>query len=113
MMCNRVGKTLFLASSRAAASCTLDNHVNDSNPSNNSLKLAPGANLQNFNTPKPHDTTSHTDDDVLRGTLPTANAMQEPFKNPELRLMTTYTSPAANEQGFCSTRSNHSYKRSH
>lgn len=42
------------------------------NKSNNPLNLAPGMNLQDYYTPKIYDTNVHTNDTLLRGTLPVA-----------------------------------------
>lgn len=44
----------------------------DANKSNNPLNLAPGLNIQDYYTPKIYDTNVHTNDLLLRGTLPVA-----------------------------------------
>lgn len=72
MMFNRVGKTLFLASSLAAACCARADNAEDSNKSNNPLNVAPGANLQDYYTPRLYDSNAHSNDVLLRGTLPIA-----------------------------------------
>lgn len=72
MMCNRMRKALFLASSLAAASGAQADNAEDSNKSNNPLSVAPGANLQDYYTPKLYDSNAHTNDVLLRGTLPIA-----------------------------------------
>ncbi|WP_456021770.1 hypothetical protein [Pseudomonas protegens] len=71
-MFNRVGKTLFLASSLAAACCARADNAEDSNKSNNPLNVAPGANLQDYSTPRLYDSNAHTHDVLLRGPLPIA-----------------------------------------
>lgn len=42
------------------------------NKSNNPLNLARGANLQDYYTPRVYDSNAHTNDLLLRGTLPIA-----------------------------------------
>lgn len=42
------------------------------NKSNNPLNLAPGANLQDYYTPRLYDSNAHTNDLLLRDTLPIA-----------------------------------------
>ena len=71
-MFNRVGKTLFLASALAAACGVQADNAEDSNKSNNPLNVAPGANLQDYYTPKLYDSNAHSNDVLLRGTLPIA-----------------------------------------
>ncbi|AVX89148.1 hypothetical protein [Pseudomonas sp. VE 196-7] len=63
---------LLLASSLAPAVCALANNAEEANKSNNPLNLAPGANLQDYYTPKLFDSNLHTNDALLRGTLPIA-----------------------------------------
>jgi hypothetical protein len=57
MMFNRVGKTLFLASSLAAACGAQADNAEDSNKNNNQLNVAPRANLQDYYPP---DSTTAT-----------------------------------------------------
>jgi hypothetical protein len=47
-------------------------NADTANKSNNPLNLAPGANLQDYYTPKLYDTNAHTNDVLMRGTLPIA-----------------------------------------
>ena len=47
-------------------------NADTANKSNNPLNLAPGANLQDYYTPRLYDTNAHTNDLLLRGTLPIA-----------------------------------------
>lgn len=47
-------------------------NADTANKSNNPLNLAPGANLQDYYTPKLYDSDAHTNDLLLRGTLPIA-----------------------------------------
>lgn len=56
----------------ASAFCAHADNAEEANKSNNPLNLAPGANLQDYYTPKLYDTNVHTNDALLRGTLPVA-----------------------------------------
>jgi hypothetical protein len=47
-------------------------NADTANKSNNPLNLAPGANVQDYYTPRLYDTNVHTNDLLLRGTLPIA-----------------------------------------
>lgn len=47
-------------------------NADTANKSNNPLNLAPGANLQDYYTPRLYDSNAHTNDLLLRGTLPIA-----------------------------------------
>ncbi|AMW83603.1 hypothetical protein ACI2KL_15060 [Pseudomonas yamanorum] len=62
---------VLVASVLPAISAQADN-ADTANKSNNPLNLAPGANLQDYYTPKLFDTNAHTNDMLLRGTLPVA-----------------------------------------
>ena len=48
----------------------LADNAETANKSNNPLNLAPGANLQDYYTPQVYDSNIHTNDALLRGTLP-------------------------------------------
>ncbi len=50
--------------------CAFADNADVANKSNNPLSLAPGANLLDYYTPKRYDTDVHTNDGLLRGTLP-------------------------------------------
>ena len=47
-------------------------NADTANKSNNPLNLAPGANLQDYYTPRLYDSNAHSNDLSLRGTLPVA-----------------------------------------
>jgi len=72
-MSNNSGTHAFLlaASMTSAVHAHADN-ANTANKSNNPRNLAPGANLQDYYTPKLYDTNAHTNDVLMRGTLPIA-----------------------------------------
>ncbi|MGH8394248.1 MAG: hypothetical protein ACRESN_18605, partial [Pseudomonas sp.] len=57
--------------SSAAVNAHADN-ADTANKSNNPLNLAPGLNFQDYYTPSLYDTNVHTNDFLLRGTLPVA-----------------------------------------
>src|SRR5471030_2968764 len=63
---------LLLVSLMASATCAQADNAEEANKSNNPLSLAPGANLQDYYTPRLYDTNVHTNDALLRGTLPVA-----------------------------------------
>ncbi|WP_409077884.1 hypothetical protein [Pseudomonas sp. N3-W] len=63
---------LLLAASMASAVCAYADNAEEANKSNNPLNLAPGANLQDYYTPRLYDSNVHTNDALLRGTLPIA-----------------------------------------
>lgn len=63
---------LLLAASLTPAVFAYANNADTANKSNNPLNLAPGANLQNYYTPSLYDSNVHTNDALLRGTLPVA-----------------------------------------
>ena len=50
----------------------LADNAETANKSNNPLNLAPGLNLQDYYTPRLYDSNAHTNDTLLRGTLPIA-----------------------------------------
>jgi hypothetical protein len=52
--------------------CAKTDNAGTAIKSNKPLNLAPGANLQNAYTPKLFDSNSHTNDALLRATLPTS-----------------------------------------
>ncbi|UZE14863.1 hypothetical protein [Pseudomonas sp. B21-053] len=62
----------LLAALLTSAFCAHADNAEEANKSNNPLNLAPGANLQDYYTPKLYDTNVHTNDALLRGTLPVA-----------------------------------------
>lgn len=61
-----------LVSSLVAAFCVKADNADTANKSNNPLNLAPGMNLHDYYTPTYHDSNIHTNDVLLRGTLPIA-----------------------------------------
>ncbi|MGW8466434.1 hypothetical protein [Pseudomonas sp. CLCA07] len=63
---------LLMAAWIAPVVCAFADNADVANKSNNPLSLAPGANLQDYYTPKLYDTNVHTNDALLRGTLPMA-----------------------------------------
>ncbi len=50
----------------------LADNAETANKSNNPLNLAPGLNLQDYYTPSVYDSNVHTNDFLVRGTLPVA-----------------------------------------
>jgi hypothetical protein len=72
-MSNNPGASaLLLAASIASAGCAQADNADTANKSNNPLNLAPGMNLQDYYTPKYYDSNIHTNDLLVRGTLPIA-----------------------------------------
>jgi hypothetical protein len=67
----RSGQVLFLSLLLPAGLASADN-ADTANKSNNPLNLAPGLNLQDYYTPDIANTNAHTNDLLLRGTLPIA-----------------------------------------
>ena len=65
-------RTLLLASTLIPSFAAFADNADTANKSNNPLNLAPGMNLQDYYTPKIYDTNVHTNDALLRGTLPIA-----------------------------------------
>ncbi|MCP1518344.1 hypothetical protein J2Y74_002654 [Pseudomonas migulae] len=63
---------LLLAVSITSAVCAQADNADTANKSNNPLNLAPGMNLQDYYTPKYYDSNIHTNDLLVRGTLPIA-----------------------------------------
>ncbi|WP_392889055.1 hypothetical protein ACF6ZU_28090 [Pseudomonas migulae] len=73
-MSNRSGANAFLlAASMTSAVCAHADNAETANKSNNPLNLAPGMNLQDYYTPKFYDSNIHSNDVLLRGTLPIAS----------------------------------------
>lgn len=72
-MSNTSGASAFLlAASMTSAVCAHADNAETANKSNNPLNLAPGMNLQDYYTPKFYDSNIHSNDVLLRGTLPIA-----------------------------------------
>ncbi len=69
---NPLGKVLALAVGLVCTHEALADNADTANKSNNPLNLAPGLNLQDYYTPKLYDTNVHTNDALMRGTLPVA-----------------------------------------
>lgn len=65
---NALAFTVALLCMRGA----LADNADTANKSNNPLNLAPGLNVQDYYTPKLYDTNVHTNDALVRGTLPVA-----------------------------------------
>jgi hypothetical protein len=63
---------LLLAVSITSAVCAQADNADTANKSNNPLNLAPGMNLLDYYTPKYYDSNIHTNDLLVRGTLPIA-----------------------------------------
>lgn len=63
---------LLLAVSIMSVVCAQAEDAETANKSNNPLNLAPGMNLQDYYTPKYYDSNIHTNDLLVRGTLPIA-----------------------------------------
>jgi hypothetical protein len=62
----------LLAASLASAFCAHADNADTANKSNNPLNLAQGMNLQDYYTPRYYDTNIHSNDLLVRGTLPIA-----------------------------------------
>ncbi|WP_213938799.1 hypothetical protein [Pseudomonas sp. dw_612] len=69
---NQGAHACLLAALTTSAFCAQADNAEEANKSNNPLNLAPGANLQDYYTPRLFDTNVHTNDALLRGTLPVA-----------------------------------------
>ncbi|QVW26217.1 hypothetical protein KJF94_12020 [Pseudomonas hormoni] len=69
---NPGASALLLAASITSAVCADADNADTANKSNNPLNLAPGMNLQDYYTPKYYDSNIHTNDLLVRGTLPIA-----------------------------------------
>lgn len=54
------------------AQAPLANNAETANKSNNPLNLAPGLNLQDYYTPSLYDSNAHSNELLVRGTLPLA-----------------------------------------
>lgn len=72
MSTNPGASALLLAASITSAVCAHADNADTANKSNNPLNLAPGMNLQDYYTPKYYDSNIHTNDLLVRGTLPIA-----------------------------------------
>ncbi|MFJ5282762.1 hypothetical protein ACIP66_02735 [Pseudomonas sp. NPDC088429] len=68
----RCAPLLLLATTLSSSFSAMADNADTANKSNNPLNLAPGMNLQDYYTPKIYDTNVHTNDALLRGTLPIA-----------------------------------------
>ncbi|MCW2268910.1 hypothetical protein D3C77_83710 [compost metagenome] len=64
--------TLFIAAITPLSTHALADNAETANKSNNPLNLAPGLNIQDYYTPTIDDSNAHTNDLLLRGTLPLA-----------------------------------------
>ncbi|MEX5684553.1 hypothetical protein [Pseudomonas silesiensis] len=69
---NPGASTLLFAVSLASACCAHADNADTANKSNNPLNLAPGMNLQDYYTPRYYDSNIHSNDLLVRGTLPIA-----------------------------------------
>ncbi len=69
---NLLARTILLTAMSPFEVCAQADNADTANKSNNPLNLAPGANLQDFYTPKLYDTNVHTNDALLRGAAPIA-----------------------------------------
>lgn len=65
-------KAMLLAIALAPAFSAMADNADTANKSNNPLNVAPGVSLQDYYTPKLYDSNVHTNDALLRGTLPIA-----------------------------------------
>ncbi|MGJ7515357.1 hypothetical protein ACSFE6_13630 [Pseudomonas baetica] len=72
-MSNTLGMRAFLlAVSFAPFICAHADNAETANKSNNPLNIAPGMSLQDYYTPQYYDSNIHTNDLLVRGTLPIA-----------------------------------------
>ena len=72
-MLNKPGtRAFFLATLLAPVVCAQADNAETANKSNNPLNFAPGMSAQDYYTPKYYDTNIHTNDLLIRGTLPIA-----------------------------------------
>ncbi|HEF4760019.1 TPA: hypothetical protein SAN82_002449 [Pseudomonas putida] len=72
-MSNTLGMRAFLlAVSLAPFFCAHADNAETANKSNNPLNIAPGMSLQDYYTPNYYDSNIHTNDLLVRGTLPIA-----------------------------------------
>lgn len=69
---NPGASALLLVASITSAVCAHADNADTANKSNNPLNLAPGMNVQDYYTPKYYDSNVHTNDLLVRGTLPIA-----------------------------------------
>lgn len=61
--------------------CAQADNAETANKSNNPLNLAPGLNFQDYYTPSLYDTNAHTNDLLVRGTLPIAPGASLVYRN--------------------------------
>ncbi|MDZ5435888.1 hypothetical protein T3H00_24900 [Pseudomonas fluorescens] len=72
-MLNKMGIHIFLvAASFAPLICAHADNAETANRSNNPLNLEPGMNLQDYYTPRYYGSNIHTNDLLVRGTMPIA-----------------------------------------
>lgn len=72
-MSNTLGKRAFLLMTLLVPwSFASADDAETANKSNTPLNIAPGMSLQDYCTPKFHDSSIHTNDLLVRGTLPIA-----------------------------------------
>jgi hypothetical protein len=72
-MLNTLGMHAFLlATSLVPSTFASADDAETANKSNNPLNIAPGMSLQDYYTPKLYDSNVHTNDLLVRGTLPIA-----------------------------------------
>lgn len=64
---------MVLTLALAAMPPVMAENADTANKSNNPLNLAPGVNVQDYYTPKLFNTNAHTNDALIRGTLPMAS----------------------------------------
>lgn len=69
---NPGASVLLLAASLASACCAHADDADTANKSNNPLNIAPGMSLQDYYTPRYYDSNIHSNDLLVRGTLPIA-----------------------------------------
>jgi len=72
-MLNKMGTyAFFLATLLAPVVCAQAENADTANKSNNPLNFAPGMSAQDYYTPRYYDSNIHTNDLLIRGTLPIA-----------------------------------------
>lgn len=70
MSINHYAPAMLLAVTLSPAFCAMADNAETANQSNNPLNFAPGMDLQDYYTPRFYDTNIHTNDLLVRGTLP-------------------------------------------
>ncbi|NWB27952.1 hypothetical protein [Pseudomonas gingeri] len=98
---SRVVLASFFLLTAAPAHWALADNADTANKSNNPLNLAPGVNLQDYYTPRVYDSNVHTNDLLLRGTLPMAPGELIPV--PQLLRATLPVSTRPDPHGGYST----------